>query len=192
MSDTSSPPTRPPRRRDDPPRGLVPRFTPPPEETELGATTSSSPSPLSPDLQAQARQILDRAELDGPGTPPGPTTTSTTGDDEPPRGKPLSRDEVTGLVVGVLGLVVAVAGGVIRWQTRRRLREPSAKQRRDIAAPLGRILQRRADLSILGPDIGDALQAAAATGAYLGDGPLLHPPDHVIDDGVPDDLQESQ
>lgn len=185
MSATSPDPSD-PRRKDDPVRAVVPTFRAPPGEPE-GTLTSGSP-PDQPQGPAATAAPVDAPPLPGRvDQPSARTATSTTGDDGP--AKPLSSGEITGLMVGVLGLVVTIAGAVVRWQARgRRLREPTATQTRAVAAPLGRILARRADLARLGPDIGDALQAAAAAGAYLGDGPLLI--GDVVDDGVPPDLQE--
>ncbi len=186
-----------PPTTDDPVRNLLPTFAAPPM-SDLGteaATPSeqeeSSPTPngktprTAP--EAKTRRLLPDGAA-GPDVPASPRR-----DDEPTRtaissvSKP-SAAEATALMVGVVGLVVTGVAFVVRLRTRRKLREPTAQQRRDIAAPLGRILLRRADLTLLGPDIADLLQAGAATGAYLGDGDLLgplHP-----DAGVPDNLQE--
>ena len=184
-----------PPTTDDPVRNLLPTFAAPPltavEEppTPDPLTTPSvlpSHSPKAGLGTGKTRRLLP----DGAAWPD--EQPSRRPDDEPTRtvissaSKP-STAEATALMVGVLSLVVAGAAFVVRLRTRRKLREPTSMQRRDIAAPLGRILLRRADLSLLGPDIADLLQAGAATGAYLSDGDLLGPLD--IDAGVPDDLQ---
>jgi hypothetical protein len=91
-------------------------------------------------------------------------------------------------MVGLVGIVVAGAAFLVRMRYRRKLREPTRQQTTDVAGPLGRILLRHADLTWLGPDIADGIKAAAATGAYLNDGPLLL--GDAVDPGVPDQLQE--
>lgn len=179
-----------PPTTDDPVRNLIPAFAAPPmmtlpPEGSPDPSPSQDPPPAESPRTTRTRRLLPDGAA-GPDAPPSPRP-----DDEPTRtaissvSKP-SAAEATALMVGVLGLVVAGAAFVVRLRTRRKLREPTSQQRRDIAAPLGRILLRRADLTLLGPDIADLLQAGAATGAYLGDGDLLGPLD--LDAGIPDDL----
>lgn len=181
---------------DDPPRNLLPTFSRPtltldppdsqdptdPSLTPLGAKATPAPTSrrLLPDDAGPSVPAPPRPDRDRDDTP---TATSS------PASRSVTTAEATALMIGVLGVITAGAAFLVQWRLGRKLREPTTGQRRDIATPLGRILMRRADLALLGPDIADLLQAGAATGAYLGDGPLLHP--LHPDAGVPADLQET-
>jgi len=183
---------------DDPPRNLLPTFASPSTWTMPEPTYSPDPDPTLTPLGTKATPAPGTRRLhpgDGSGSPselvpqkPG-RDESTRTETSSPASRPVTTAEATALVIGVLSVVTAGAAFLVQWRARRKLREPTGQQRRDIATPLAKILMRRADLSMLGPDIADLLQAGAATGAYLGDGPLLlplHP-----DAGVPDNLQEN-
>ena len=180
---------------DDPTRNLVPTFsrppTPPPDP-ETPPTPSPGAAPPSPQPGSQtARRLLADGDVGpselAPRRPDPDIADTRTGTSS--TGKPPTTAEATALIIGILGVVATGAALLVRWRAQRKLREPTAGQRRDIATPLARILMRRADLSMLGPDIGDLLQAGAATGAYLGDGPLLGP--LHTEPGIPDNLQET-
>ncbi len=104
----------------------------------------------------------------------------------------MKPEDVTAVLAALVVLAVTAASVVIRWQARRDLRRPTKTQSRAIAAPVGRILMRRADLSMLGPDLVDILTAATATGEYIGDGPLLTTPGtRPGNPGIPPNLQET-
>lgn len=207
MSDTDARPSRP---RDDPERALTPRFrapaTPPenPEEPATTLATGDSPPvgratlatttanrPFLPLLRRGAgSESPDSADRPAIG-PTGRTGTSTAGDDgdlgEPSK---VSKANVIALVAGIIAVAATAANVAVRWQLKRQLRQPSKRQRREIAAPAARILMRHADMAKLAPDLVDALDLAAATGAYVGDGPLLQPLNHTADSGLPDDLNQ--
>lgn len=187
MSATSRAPKTP---RDDPPRALLPTFsgtspsspeeteeqTPPPPATEAPSSSSSSPpstvTPFPPTMAAGRSAVrlgLDETSRDDRGTRTG---TSSGGDTRPVK---LTASEATKLIVGVVAGVAALAALAVRVSSKgqRRLRQPTPEQQDQIAAPVARILNRRANLAMLGPDIGDALAAAAALGEYIGAGPLV-------------------
>jgi hypothetical protein len=180
---------------DDPPRNVIPTFTQPPTPTP-----EASPGP--PTLeQARGTRGAIRTEInrilwdrdgggDGPTEPAAPRP-----DREPTRtaissaSKPSTKDTAD-LVVGLIALVAVAAGALVKWRLRRKLRTPDDTQSRNIAEPLARLALRHFDAAWLNKDLADLLQAGAATGAYINDGPLLQP--LYPDDGVPPDLQEDQ
>lgn len=163
--------------------GLLPTFTQPPTPLPGPQLNQDSPEPgdLTPPPPEPPRRLLS-----GLGTPrlgPGDTLTETSSIGDKP-----TAAETTALAVGVLAVVVAGCAFLVRRRMGRKLREPSKQQSTDIAAPLGRILLRHADLAWLNKDIADGLKAAAAAGAYLNDGPLIQY--DGVDAGVPTNLQE--
>lgn len=194
MSATSPAPSR---AKDDPPRGRVPAFSEAPQDLpgateptpEATAEPVSSPPATPSRWPAAVGNLRERARAALSGSDSPPATRTETSSDGTTNTRSVSVVEATTLVVGLLGLVGVVAGAAVRWRTGRRgrLREPTDAQAQRIAEPLARILRRRADLSLLGEDVPDLIKAVAATGAYVGDGPLILPA--VIDDGVPHDLE---
>jgi hypothetical protein len=78
-------------------------------------------------------------------------------------------------VRGVLGALVVLADGLIRRFAKRDLRRPTGGHLDDFSDPVGQILARHTDLSVLGPDLIDVTSAAAAMGNYLIDGPITTP-----------------
>jgi hypothetical protein len=108
-----------------------------------------------------------------------PTSTST------PSGDSLVTAKDAGIAIA--GIVCVLTMGV-SWLVMARtrgaasLRQPTKQQARDIAQPLARIAARHVDASLLHPDLGDALMAISATGAYIGDGPLRSRPTSTDDD----------
>ncbi len=78
------------------------------------------------------------------------------------------------LVVGIVGVTLGVAGWMIA-RAGRRLRKPSKDQIADFAAPVGRIIARRTDLSWMGDDLADVTAAGVVFGDWVGDGPLTAP-----------------
>lgn len=202
MSDTDDRPSP----RDDPERGLTPRFrapvTPPEEPATTLATGDNPPEGATlatgtanrPFLPLLRRGAGSESPDSGDRTVSGPTGrtgTSTTGDDDD-LGKPpeVSRANVIALVGGILAVVATVANVAVRFQMKRQLRQPTKRQRREIAAPAARILMRHAELSRLSKDLVDVLDLAAATGAYVGDGALLQPLNTAAGSGLPDDLNQ--
>lgn len=114
-----------------------------------------------------------------------PTVISSLGDVKKP-----DPEATTALVIGALGLVVAGAAFLARRRTRRKLRQPTKRQSRDIAEPLARIMLRHADPSLLNPDLADVIAAGGAFGAYLNDGDLFE--GSAIDSGVPAGLNQEE
>lgn len=172
---------------DDPPRNLLPTFaqpTPPPatDPDPSQAQEWGTPGPWAETMIGPGN---GRTE---PGTPrpdDGPTRTPISS-----VGKPATGD-ITKVLVGLLGLAVVGAAWLVRVRTGRKLREPTKTQRHDIAAPIGEILLRHFDLALLTPDLKNALEAATAAGAYIGDGPLLEGPAGPPAPDLPPDLQEA-
>lgn len=126
-----------------------------------------------------------------PGTPDAGTRTGTSsrGSGGKGDGDPV---EAGKLVAGLLGLALAIAAGLLKRSSRRVLRTPTKSQLKDISDPLGRMLVRHADMSALGPDLTDFIQAGSATGAYLTEDRLIT---HATVDpgpiGDPDNWQEN-
>ena len=88
----------------------------------------------------------------------------------------------TAAIGAAIGVTAMLAGIVAARVFGRMLRPPTTDQRRDIAAPLARIAQRRLDLTKWSPDLVDGVEAAEAVGAYLQDGPIaprLVPVQHI-------------
>jgi len=167
---------------------------PPPPATDPDPIPSPDPTPIQAYPRPRPDQQIRLADAAGgraylAAAPAGEraprTETSSDGDVHKP-----TPSEAAALMVGLVGILVAGASFLVRMRTRRKLREPTRQQTTDVAAPLGRILLRHADLAWLGPDIADGIKAAAATGAYLNDGPLLL--GDAVDPGIPDHLQEDQ
>lgn len=184
----TSPDRNPPR--DEPIRALAPTFrnpAPTPEEPTpaegLAQRTPGEPSNPLPRMSQREAATVERIgrglrELDEPATRTG---TSSRASDQP------TEAEVTKLLIGLLALGVAGVGWLVRARMQRKLRRPTDRQARDIAGPVARILLRRLDMVRLAPDLGDALEAAAAAGNYIGDGPLLQPaapPDPNLPAGI--------
>lgn len=99
-------------------------------------------------------------------------------------GKP-SAEDTAGLIIGLLGIAVSIAA----WSVRKRgkLRRPTDRQERSIAAPLARIGLRFVDAGLLDATLVDVISAGAAASAYLTDGPLIIAGGNV-DPGVPTDV----
>lgn len=93
------------------------------------------------------------------------------------------------LVAGLAGLAAMLAGWLVSRRDGIELRKPTKSQLADFGDPLGRVLARRFDMALLGPDLADVIEAGAATGAYLTDGPLTRP--HRIAANLPDHDEET-
>lgn len=172
---------------DEGPTGILPQWeTPAPLDGETDRPGNSSRRFLPPESGAgggdgspfgRRTRRPDRAGLRTP--------TSSLGEGLREVKKPDAK-QATALVVGLLGLVVGGVGWVVQRRAGRKLRKPTEVQTEGVAEPLARILVRRADLTLLGPDLADIIAAGAAFGDYLNDGPLLEGP--AVDPGVPADL----
>ena len=142
-------PKRPHRPQDDSPP-LPPSLSPEQDPTS---------SPLS-DLDDEP------SEYEEPASPR--TTTST-------RRKAGGDPRQVAQVIG--GLLILLTGtlALLANQRGRTFRQPTARQRDDIAEPLARIAVRHLPLDALGPDLADATAAAVALHSYVMDGPLTPP-----------------
>lgn len=169
------------------PAGLIPQFSPPPN-LKLDPRLPEDENPSEP-TNPNTGDLGD-ANVKFPFTirsrkPEQSVTRTPTSDGTGSKGDPKAAAK---LLAGLLGLVVVGAAYLVTSRTRRELRKPTPRQLDDISNPLGRILVRHADLSVLGPDLADLIEAGAATGAYLTDGPLTH--GKTIESGIPNDLQD--
>jgi hypothetical protein len=178
---------------DDPPDDLIPTFRQPTRTANVsragtgltepvGAlpqpeplTTGPDPlDPLQPSLALGLAEPIDPVR-------PGHTRTSTGG--EPGTGKP-SQADATKLVAGLLLGIALIVGTLVRLRTQGgRLRQPSRTQADDVAKPLASIGLRHVAPEVFNADLGDAISAAAALGAYLADGPLVLAPN--VSTGLP-------
>jgi hypothetical protein len=157
----------------------LPRFSQP--ETrwpnpEPGQNSADSPETATSPSEQRTRK---------PGHAGTPTVISSLGDAKKP-----DSEQTTRLMIGALGLVVAGAVFLVKLRTKRKLRQPTKSQYRDIAEPLARLALRHADVSWLNPDLVDIIAAGSATGAYLNDGDLLE--GSATDSGVPADLNQPE
>jgi hypothetical protein len=172
---------------DESPTGQLPRWESPtpltPVPGPLGPTNSSPRVPGTEGDAGGAGRFGRRTRK--PDRDGRPSLTSSLGEVKKP-----DAAQTTALVVGLLGLVVAGAGWLVQRRAGRKLREPTKAQTSGVAEPLGRILIRHADLSLLGPDLADIIAAGAGVGAYLNDGPLLEGP--AVDPGLPTDLNPEE
>lgn len=152
-----------------PPVVPLPAFSEPSRQFGSGPAAQQPPLTLHP----QQTTPTDAGSLKGSPVGPVLTTPSSTGNERNP-----TKDELANagkLVRGILGALVVLGDGLIRRFAKRELRRPTPDHLDDFSDPMGQILARHADLSILGPDLLDITSAAAAVGSYLIDGPLTTP-----------------
>lgn len=157
-------PQRPAPEVDEPslPTVPLPTFRQPPGSQDPELATEPATSPSDPDQAAGEHEPL--SPMSEP--PHARTRTSSAG-----RGDP----RVAGrLFAGLLAILSGTAAWVF-YRRGRHLRQPTPRQLDDIGQPLGRILVRYLPLDVVGPTLVDATEAAAATHAYLLDGPLVEP-----------------
>lgn len=129
---------------------------------------SSQTSPSSPEASG-SQSDPSKPTSTKPATPGDDTRTGTSS--RRSGGDPVAAGK---LVAGILGLVAGVTAGLLRRRGRE-LRMPTKTQLRDVGDPVGRMLVRHADLSLLGPDLGDFIEAGSATGNYLTEDRLTKP-----------------
>lgn len=80
----------------------------------------------------------------------------------------------TALAVGLIGMIVVVADGLIRRAERdARLRRPSKDQVQALAEPVAALAVRYLPVGLVGPTILDITAAGSAVGSYLLDGPVV-------------------
>lgn len=182
---TTDDPTSDPRQR----ARLLPSFRQPdpPAPTPEAVTDQDPQTPRPAPADAASGTFYRPATVTPTGRAGSPRTgTSSAGDDDDEPIRKPSKGEATALVAGLLTVVAVGAAAIVRLRAKRKLRQPTDDQIREIAAPLGRIALRLVDLSWLGKNTFDAIQALTAAGAYVNDGPLLLP--DAPDPGIPHDL----
>lgn len=160
---------------------------PAPEGTTTNPPAEAEPRPGRP---AEATEATPAESLPEPLSPIPASETERTGTSatRPRRwigrgygaGDPGQAAKVLG---GLLAVVFGFAGRAVAARGRV-LRQPTRDDVDDITAPLGRILVRWFDLSVLGPDLADLAEAGAAAHAYTLDGPLTEPIQMAVPNGV--------
>jgi hypothetical protein len=165
-----------------PSRQLDPSLPPVPAPPQAPQETASGPQPSGPletakRLLSPARQPASQLTPEESSTPADPSSTApgtgTSTDRKPrawkPGGDPTEAGETIAgaitILTGILAARLALRG--------RHLRTPTVRERDEIAMPIGRILVRWLPMNLLGKDLKDATQAAAATQNYLTNGPLI-------------------
>ncbi|RGC64996.1 hypothetical protein C5N14_30870 [Micromonospora sp. MW-13] len=138
------------------------------ELPESSPTTSPSDEPSSPEPPQPSPPD------DGPAAPPplspeppAARRTRTSGTSDPAAaGRTLA---------GLLVILAGITAGLLA-RSGRHLRQPTRRQVADVADPIGRIAARHLPTDLLGDDVGDVAEAAAAVHAYVLDedaGPLI-------------------
>lgn len=159
------------------------RLDPPLPEDE-GSDPSNEP-PSEAENPSRARWF-HRSGTQTPRPDPGDTPTTiwgSTGESKP--GDPKALGD---LAAAVIGMAFLGAAFVVRQRRRRKLRQPSKRQLRDIGAPLGRIAARHVTGDWLNDDLTDALDAGSALAAYLAEGPMTVT--DRPDEGLPANLNQ--
>lgn len=83
---------------------------------------------------------------------------------------------IQAVMIGLVGLLFVGGAWMFRQRTKTALRVPTEAETQAIAVPLARLTARHADLSVIGPDLADVVEAGSAFGAYLAKGPLRERP----------------
>lgn len=175
---------------DGSPTGHRPMFAPNgPISRRHTGTTDPPLDPVTNPTSSESPDNPDDVGLsEAQGLPDIPTGTYSAGSDEPSRRRGGDPIAAGAMVAGLVGLVALAASWMVRQRAGRELRKPTPRQQEAIGEPLGRILVRHADLTMLGPDVTDMIEAGYATGEYLQDGPLTRPAEVTND--VPDGDEE--
>jgi hypothetical protein len=125
------------------------------------------PSPETPETSPHPSDLDDEpSEYDEPDSPR--TTTST-------RRKSGGDPRQVAQVIGGLLVLLTATLALLANQRGRTFRQPTVRERDDIAQPLARIAVRHLPLDALGPDLADATMAAVALHGYVMAGPLTPP-----------------
>lgn len=178
---------------------LVPQFAapdppPPPAEdpTRPAGDRQTEPLPTAaPEPPPGRRQGLAGRlglPMPKPDTPDDGTRSPTS---SPGSGRtPVGAAEAAALIAGLLGVLALGAAWFVQLRTGgyRTLRKPTKQQTRDIAGPLAAIASRHVPADLLHADLGDAIHALTAAGAYVTAGPLTVPA--LVDEAGPN--QEEQ
>jgi len=118
-----------------------------------------------------------RPEGDATHTP----TSDTTGSSRPKTR--VTDADMAKVVAGGISVVALAIAAVVKWQLRRKLRQPTTRQRDGMATPLARIVVRHGALGAVPEDLADVLEFGAALGSYVNDDPPLT--SHLHDDPGP-------
>jgi hypothetical protein len=186
-TDTSPDPQEKPRQQL---LSMLPRFAAPPqtrldpalptvEESNAGPSSNPSPS-TAPTSPVSPSSPLEQPSPSGAADPWSPAT-GTSGTDDAV-GRPRRRLKAGGdpaEVARAIAGVLLVVTGSLAWTARQRgrwFRQPTPKQRDDIARPLARAAVRHLPLDLIGPTFADLAEAAVATHDYAMDGPLITDP----------------
>jgi hypothetical protein len=143
----------------------LPTFRQPPDPEPPATPTPEPPSPSGP--------AGDEPERPSPMPDPyfrtGTSTASTKR--RGGAGDPL---QVARMLAGLLAMAAGATAAVL-YRRGRQLRQPTPGQLDDISRPLGRLLVRLLPLEVIDASLVDVTEAAAATHAYVLDGPLVEP-----------------
>jgi hypothetical protein len=152
------------------------------------ATTAETETDPGPTLSRPSRTagLLARARSR---LATGATPTGISGPGEPTAGGAGDPVAAGTLIAAAAALLVAGAGWIVA-RSGRQLRRPSRRQLDDFGRPVGRILVRHFDMTRLGPDVADGIQAGIVAGDYLADGPLTTGA-HVDTGLIPQDDEET-
>lgn len=172
---------------------LVPQFaTPDPTpDLEVGEATQALPpvpSTLSVPLVASQEATEPAGPRQGlagkllglgnrrPDTPDG-TPSGISSPESGGRRQPVGAAEAAVLIAGLIGVLALGAAWLVQMRSagHRTLRKPTKTQQNDIARPLAQIASRHVPADLLHADLGDAIQALTAAGAYITSGPLVTP-----------------
>lgn len=143
---------------------------PPGPTASPGPGPAESPRPWSPN--GSGLNLLGGPRSRRPDAEPTPTVTSASTGDRP--STRVSAGDMAMVVAGGLAVLGMAAAALIRWQLRRKLRQPTKRQCDQMAAPIARIVVRHGALRMVPEDLGDVLELGAAIGNYINDdAPLL-------------------
>jgi hypothetical protein len=168
-----------------PPVGSLPMFSQPPEPDPPVApvtptsTTTETPEPTRttedarPEDDGPAGGLLGRARR----LATSATRTATSGGTGEGAGDPA----VAAKLVASLAALVAAGAAFVVGRSGRSLRRPEKRHLDDFGRPMGRILVRHFDMTRLGPDLADGIEAGVVVGDYVAAGPLVMPA--VMDHG---------
>lgn len=96
---------------------------------------------------------------------------------------PLDPESALKATIAVVGLGVIIGSWVVRFQTKRALRQPTEEQSKAIAEPLSKIFARHFDMGGMAPDLLNGVEAAVALNNYVMEGPMVVGPE--VRTGVP-------
>lgn len=183
MDTESQNPPQPPTPR----LGTIPGFSQPKtlpiDPLPEGSIITGTPS-QTPDLENRDPYL--EPENESTDDDPSPRTRISTS--RKPGGDPVMVAQVLG------GLLLLLTGtlAVLASRQGKTFRQPTPRQRDDIAEPLARIAVRHLPLEALGPDLADATAAAVSVHSYVMAGPLTAKQTAARSAGEFSDLNQEQ